>query len=359
MSANDELKEAIDQIDMESWLEQEGVSFKLTRGSRGPQINVKECPHCGNSNWKVYIGQESGLGNCFVCETHFNKWKFIKESLGNLSVREVVEHVKQYAKEQGWRPPVSKSMAVNLKTDLIIPESFPLPINGRNLKYLQNRGITSEMAEYFALRFSKRGYFKYYAPDGKLVKQSYANRIIIPVFDMMGDLVTFQGRDITGEAERKYLFPPGFASTGQHLYNGHNAHGARHLVLGEGVFDVVATKIALDADVQLRSVVPVGTFGKSLTHGDDSSQLSKLMQLREHGLEVVTFMWDGEDKAIDAAIDTALLCRRHGLKARIALLPKDKDPNEVAPEVVRNAVWKAELVDTNVAARLKVARRVA
>lgn len=359
--ANEELQEAIDRLDIEAWMDREGVDYRVTRGARGTQLNVRECPCCGNSNYKVYINQDSGLGNCFAgdCEKHYNKWSFIKAFLGNLTVREIVEHVKAVAKEQGWRPPRRQAMATNLNTELKLPASFPLPIKGRNLKYLENRGITTDIAKYFGLRFSKNGTFNYLDEEGRKRVQDYSNRIILPVFDLAGDLVSFQGRDILGTAEKKYLFPPGFASTGSHIYNGHNAHGAESIVVGEGGFDVMATKIALDGEMALREVVPVGSFGKHLSHGDDDSQLAKLLLLKEGGLKYVTIMWDGEDRAISDAIETGLLLRRYGLIARIAVLPKDRDPNEVPPSVVRAAYWKAEVVNEAIAIRMRLARRVA
>ena len=361
MGNNEELQEALDRIDIESWMDREGVRYRVTRGARGVQLNVKECPCCGNSSWKVYINQDSGLGNCFSgdCEKKFNKWSFIKASLGHLQVRDVVEHVKNVAREQGWRPPRKTAVAVNLNTELKLPKSVALPVHGRNLKYLENRNISCDIAKYFSLRFSMNGKFDYLDEEGRKRVQDYSKRIIIPVFDLVGDLVSFQGRDITGQAEKKYLFPPGYASTGSHLYNGQNAHGAEDVVIGEGAFDVMATKIALDGQMDLRSVIPIGSFGKHLSHGDDDSQLAKLLTLQEGGLKRVTIMWDGEDKAIEAAIETGLLLRKYGFLARIAVLPKDRDPNEVPPEVVRNAFWKAETVNEAVAVRLRLARRVA
>jgi DNA primase len=358
---NEDLQEVLSSIDMEYWLDREGVRYRVTRGARGIQLNVKECPCCGNSNWKVYLNQDSGLGNCFSgdCEKKYNKWSFIRHSLGHLSNRDVVEHIKAVAIEQGWRPPKVQATTVNYKTDLVLPTSYRLPIEGKNLKYLENRNITSVMAKYFSLRFSHRGMFKYLDENGKERFQDYSNRIIIPIFDLSGDLVSFQGRDITGNAEKKYLFPPGFASTGSHLYNGQNAHGAEDVVIGEGVFDVMATKIALDGEMSLRDVVPIGSFGKHLSHGGDDSQLAKLMELKAGGLKRITLMWDGEDRAINDAIETGLLLRKYGFLARIAILPKDRDPNEVAPSVVRNAYWKAETVNDSVAVRLRLARRVA
>lgn len=353
---NEELQDALEAIDMEQWLDREGVKYRVTRGARGTQLNVKDCPVCGGGNWKVYLNADSGLGNCFSgdCETKFNKWKFIKASLGAATTKQVVEHCKAVANEMGWQPVVKKSAPVQMKSELRLPESYELPISGRNLKYLDNRNINGDVAGYFHLRFCHTGGFQYVDEEGKRHRQDYSHRIIIPIFDLDGKLVSFQGRDTTGTADRKYLFPPGFASTGTYLFNGHNAVGAQRIVIGEGAFDVMAIKIALDGEAALRDVVPVGSFGKHLSVGSDESQMGMLMRLKERGLREVTFMWDGEKQATRDAVRAALEVRKMGLMARIAFLPKDKDPNEVAPSVVRQAFWKAEALTPLSAAKIKL-----
>lgn len=355
---SDELQEVLATIDIEAWMDREGVRYRPTRGSRGAQLNVKECPVCGNSNYKVYINANTGLGNCFHgdCETKFNKWKFITASLG-LPTRDSIDHVKMVAREQGWRPPRKAAAVTIARGDLSLPESVALPHAGRNLRYLDNRNITGDIAAYFELRMSVRGVFDYIGDDGEPMSQDYANRVIIPIFDLEGKLVSFQGRDITGLADKKYLFPPGFASTGEHLFNGHNAIGAEHIVIGEGVFDVAAIKAALDEDMTLRDVVPVGSFGKHLSIGAETSQLAKLMQLREYGLKTITIMWDGELRALQDAIKTALMLKSVGFVARVAILPKDKDPNEVAALEVRNAFYRAEVVTPALATKLLLLTR--
>lgn len=350
---DDELEEAIAQIDMESWLDAEGIDYKMGRGRSGIQINLKECPLCGHDKWKTYLNAESGLGKCFVCEDGLNKWKIIKGFTGLLG-RPLVDHVKTFAKGQGWITKRTESAAVNDDTELKFPEHVDLPVKGRNLRYLDNRGITGEIAKYFGLKFSHKGVFNFKDHHGRPSMQSYANRVIIPVYDMQGDLVSFQGRDITGTAERKYLFPPGFASTGTHLYNGFNAIGAKRIAIGEGAFDVAAIKAGLDGEMALRDIVPVGTFGKSLSFGDEQSQLAKLTYLRDRGLEEVIFVWDGEPKAIVAAVDAALQVRSMGLKSRVAILPDGCDPNEIPATELRRCIWKAVTIDQASAIKLKL-----
>lgn len=349
---DNDLEEAIAQIDMEAWLDSEGVEYKLGRGHSGVQINLRECPLCGHDKWKTYLNAESGLGKCFVCEQGLNKWKIINGFTPGVSGRETVEHIKNFARTQGWIARKKSTVAVSVESDLIIPDSIELPHHGKNLQYLNNRNITADYAKYFNLRFSQRGVFKFIDHNGKNKVQSYANRVIIPVFDMQGELVSFQGRDITGTADLKYLFPPGFASTGAHLYNGQNAIGAKRIAVGEGAFDVAAIKIGVDGEMALRDIVPVGTFGKSLSFGDEDSQIAKLMYLRDKGLEEVIFIWDGEPKAIVAAIGAAQRVRSMGLRARVACLPDGKDPNEIPAEELRRCIWKATLIDNMSAVKL-------
>ena len=62
-----ELKELITELDFEQWLDTEGIVYR--RGgvsTRGREVNIKECPVCGSSNWKVYFNLTSGVGKCFA-----------------------------------------------------------------------------------------------------------------------------------------------------------------------------------------------------------------------------------------------------------------------------------------------------
>lgn len=359
MSHFNELQEAISKVDLEVWLDREGIDYRKSHGSSGEQINIKECPSCGNSNWKVYFGAHSSLGNCFVCDTKFNLFKFVSAQTG-LNGRKTAAHIFQVSKEMGWRPPRKSTTKVIMDVkDLKLPHSYALPIKGKNLPYLENRGIGSDIAEYMHLRYCHKGLFGYVDSYGNKKYQDFSKRIIIPVFDLDGKIVSFQGRDITGTAEKKYLFPNGFASTGTILYNGHNVHDTERILVGEGVFDVAALKIAIDRDCDLRDAVPVGTFGKHLSFGHDDSQLAKFMELQKRGVKEVTFFWDGEIKATDDAIEAGKMLRNVGFRVRIAMLPDGRDPNEISSDVVSSAYWKAMVLDSTSILKIKMMRRAA
>jgi DNA primase len=361
---SNELQEILDTVDIGAYLDREGVRYRPTSGTRGPQYNVKDCPVCGNAKWKVYLNQASGLGNCFAGDhpagENFTKWKFIAAHLGTSNAA-VAEHIKAFAREQGWRPARVVSAPVK-PTSWMMPASYELPLNGRNLPYLENRGVSSVYAKYFHLRYAPDGAFYRYQLGTDWHFQDYSRRILIPIFDLDGKLVTFQGRDTTGRAAQKYLFPPQLDASGAHLFNGLNViPGTKRVTVGEGAFDVAAIKIAFDQEADLRDVVPIGTFGKHLSAGDESGegkdQLGKFLKLKERGLEEITLMWDGEVSATDAAINAGMMLKPYGFKVRIAMLPPDRDPNEVTADVVRRAYYEATLLDLSSAVRLRMVRR--
>lgn len=355
------ITEVLERLDMAAYLDAQGVEYRETHGSSGPQLNLKTCPKCETSKWKVFLNAETGLGSCFSgsCEARFNKFSFIR-AYQNLDNKKTAAHIFQVAKDMGWRPPRKATVAVKtVVAHIKLPHSLPLPINGRNLAYLHNRGISLDVCQYMHLRFCHKGLFGYTDSYGNKKYQDFSRRIIIPVFDMNGELVTFQGRDITGTAEKKYLFPNGFASTGSVLYNAHNAHNTERVLIGEGVFDIAALKMAVDGDSELRDVVPIGTFGKHLSYGNADSQLAKFVELQQRGIKSVTIMWDGETAATDAAIDAGKMLKSMGFGVRIAMLPSGMDPNEVSADVVRSAFYKAIALDAGSAIKIKMMRRAA
>ncbi len=194
--------------------------------------------------------------------------------------------------------------------------------DGRIPDYLHERSITPELVKYFDLRFIVNGAHVYYDFSGRVATQDFSMRILIPIYDLAGNLCTFQGRDITGSADKKYLFPSTLPASGRFLYNGHNAMGKSTVVLLEGVFDVFAVKRALFNEDSLRDYVePVGTFGMHLS-GDLSvegqDQIGGFLALKETGLKNVILLWDSEKQAVRNTVKAAKKLRSIGLNVKIA-----------------------------------------
>lgn len=340
---------AYTQVSAEDLLEHEGVEYKATSGSRGPQFNIKLCPTCGDDRWKVYLSQDTGYGNCFKCENNgenFNLWTFAKSHLGTAENKAVGALFDRIATSGGWRPKrraEKREFADPFDGALKLPTSIPIPDD--NLPYLADRNVSVDLARQFGLRMCINGAFKYRNEDGEARSQAYTGRLLLPIYDLGGELVTFQGRDTTGKLDPKYLFPPRLPGTARFLYNGQRAmaEGWETIVLGEGAFDCIAIQRALDAD-PLPSTGACGSFGKKLTLDTtpgSESQLQALTELRRGGLKRVVIMWDGEQSALLSACDAAQKLTSYGFSVSISLLPPGKDPDECPSKVVRASIVRS------------------
>lgn len=341
----------LDDLTIEDILDWAGIHYRLSQGGSGEQANIKECPECGNSNWKTYIGTESGLGNCFACDKRYNLWSFVGSVQGtanNSEIAKALMKIRQDLKlDSGLKKfRENKRLVSHIESNSTLPDSIRLPIDGRNLAYLDERGISGRYADLFDLRICMRGFHRY-TEYGQSKSTDFSKRVIIPIRDLDGEVVTFQGRDITGTSETKYLFPKGLPASGKFLYNGYSAYltRAREVILNEGVMDVIATKIVCDAYPDMKDVVPVGSFGKHLSDfkTEGESQVGQFARLkRDASLKRVIIMWDGEPKALDAALTAAETLMKIGLEVFVAMLPAGKDPNEVPPSEVYMA-YKAAI----------------
>lgn len=345
-----DFREMLDMVDVEDFLTVHGIEFRSGMGSSGPQLNLRRCPVCEGEKWKVYLNAETGLGNCFSgsCEAKFNKWSYIKALCGRTAYQEL----KDYCKDLGWRPK-PKSLQPAVTSDVVLPNYVEIQPGTPEHEYLYRRGFDDHDIDHFQWKYCRYGSIP--GPEGE---QFFTGRIIIPVFDLYGSLVTFQGRDITGQAKNKYKFPKGLKGTGKYLYNGWEAADCEEVIIGEGVFDVAAIRRAIQSLAP--EVGTVGSFGKSLSKNrNQDDQYHSLIEMQKRNLRRVIFMWDGERSALISAYETALVLRHYDFRVAVAELPKDKDPNEVSPQEVVAAYTAAkDLSSLDITRRLFHLKRI-
>ncbi len=349
-----DLKELLTELDFEQWLDTEGVIYR--RGgvsTRGREINIKECPVCGSSNWKVYFNLSHGVGKCFVAITpkRFSLTSWFSQALqwqitsGFRSIRSECLNLAGVGAEE---EEVVLSSGVELEGPVALPRHYELPIDGRLPDYLVKRLITPEIARYFDLRYCVEGKHAYVNPYTDQVKgQVFDMRILIPVYNLEGVMKTFQGRDVTGTAERRYLFPMQLPASGKFLYNGHNAVGKQTVVVCEGAFDVMGVKRAIFEEETLREYVePIGTFGMHLsgnTTEDAEDQLGAFLTLKARGLRNVIMMWDSEKQAIRNTMSAARRIASLGINVKVACLGEEGlDPGDATPEQILKAYYRAK-----------------
>ena len=344
----------VTDFSLEDLLILEGMDYKLTMGAKGEQLNIKECPNCGKDGWKVYANADTGLGNCFSCGKTFNIFKFagfILQSRGGVGIdnKAIGQFLNDVRKKLGFRPKTRTALAppkVVTTSDIELPYSQGLPCrDGWVHPYLLARRIDGHYAAAFDLRYSQFGVWSYKDDSGETHQQSFAERIIVPVYDLDGKLVTFQGRDSSGTSDIRYKFAGGLPGTGRYLYNGHKAKAlkARRVVMGEGAFDVIGIQRALDQSVQFNDTVPIGSWGKHLSRSKDGAdQVGALSELKRHGLEEVICLYDGEPAAYVEAVKAAEIITGIGLKALVGVMPPGMDPGEADTSVNLHAIRSAE-----------------
>jgi DNA primase len=158
------------------------------------------------------------------------------------------------------------------------------------LNYLLKRGLSEETIQKFHIGFCS---------DGK-----YSGRIIIPSFDMFGDLNYFIGRDYTGNNKLKY-----YNHTNQKqdiIFNEYFINWNASLFLVEGVFDHIVTF----------NSIPI--LGKTI-----SKKLIVTIQEKLKGNLYIALDGDALDSAI--ALKKQLDFGNIKDKVYLIVLPKDED----------------------------------
>ena len=228
--------------------------------------------------------------------------------------------------------------------------------------YLERRGLPDTEWKRFGLGFapeSRTGLKDYLiakgAKPGELVDAGlliapeeggapydrFRNRIIFPIADARGRVVSFGGRALDPNARAKYLNGPetSLFHKGRLLYGLPEARKLMHsggadapLVVVEGYMDAIACQRA-----GIAAVAPLGT---ALTE----DQMEVLWRLHPEP----TLSFDGDAagrRAANSAMDRALPLIKPGKSFRFAIVVGGKDPDDVLREQ-GPAALKAQLSDT-------------
>ncbi len=177
--------------------------------------------------------------------------------------------------------------------------------------------------------------------DGGEAYDRFRDRIIFPITDARGRIISFGGRAMDPKARAKYLNGPDteLFDKGRVLYGLPEARKLLHaggdgaaLVVVEGYMDVVACQRA--------SIAAVAAMGTSLTE----TQMELLWRLHPEP----TLCFDGDRagrQAASRAIDRALPHLEAGKSFRFAIVTGGKDPDDILREQGAAAL-KAQLAAT-------------
>ena len=146
-----------------------------------------KCPYCEGENHLGYHIQREYF-NCWKCG-----WHPLIETLASLSGQSKWEVIQSIERNRTGRIRLSK------QKQIIIPKNITLPLGTTNMTeqhidYLKNRGFSIDRIRQMEKTYNIKG-------TGKIGEYSF--RIIFPITHY-GQLVSYQGRDITGISKYKY-----------------------------------------------------------------------------------------------------------------------------------------------------------
>lgn len=268
--------------DWSGFIEYLEASFDIEYVSGGHQLKLNgQCPFCGEdrSDMRMYVNAKTGLGQCFHCGEPFGPYKFImaREGCSYPNAQKIAA-----GDPEGWdrTPPQQEE-----DPELAWPHVTAISDSPAATTYLWDRGITNKLVAHFGLYFA--------AHPTRIGDKLYhtENRVVIPIFDIEGQPVSWQARTIA-DATPKYLFPPAFEGS-QHMYNAWAIpQGAPYLIICEGVMDVFGWW-------RHGATNAIATFGKKIS--EDQMALIKRLAPK-----VIFIAWDS-----DAMMESFGFCEKY------------------------------------------------
>lgn len=283
-------------------------------------INI-QCPFCNDHSNHLGFSIEKGNCMCWRCPAgHPVKALALAARIPMDTARDLI---RKY----------SHGISANLVADRrkeASAKSITLPgkpIGPPHRKYLEGRGFDpDELVFYHGILGTDM------VGDWQGIDFRY--RVIIPIYDVWGNLCTFQGRDYTGKQELRYKCCPVAKAITHHkhlLYGAELARNRNRIVVVEGVFD--QWRMGPGA---------VATFGTSLTR----EQINLLTLWPE-----VLFLFDPEPEAQQHARDYARDIAACGSSVEVCAaefgLDKNgnpRDPGDLTPDEARGIMKELGMV---------------
>lgn len=275
----------------------------------------------GKREGKLWINVEKGQGFCFRCRKRLGDIIDIVRYVEGLSLSEAVRRVRdstgsaERLRGVVQRLTETKAMAKTAKPERIdVPIEFIPAWRAERLPgYFRARGITRKLCDRYSIGFCESGFFQ--------------NRMIIPVFDLEGELATFVARYMgkTSKGVKKVLYPKGSRASCV-VFNLNAARKRRTIVITEGVFDAIRVGVG-----------GVALLGKHAS----TAQIRQLVRVGADRRLVVLLDEDAADDAEDLAVELAEACA----DVRIGRLPLGRgDPGECTQAELRRTIGRARIL---------------
>jgi hypothetical protein len=283
------------------------------KGSLGSSGNLDVwCPICAplsKTKKKLAIKVEQDFVKCWVCEYKSRNLDFLIRKYGTSS------DLQEYHQEFAFDKTRLVTIAEEKKEELILPKGFKL-LAETNAMTFANQALFHYVASR-GLKKSDMWFYKLgYSADPK-----WARRVIVPSFDLHGNLNYFVARSIDKKVGLRYLNP--LVERCDIIFNEINIDWKKPLNLCEGSFDMMKCPP--------NSVCLLGSFL--------SEKYVLFKRIVEHETPVTIIL--DSDKRDSSAVKIAQLLTQYGIKVKIADLPPDKDPGSMTKKEVFECISQA------------------
>lgn len=337
-------QELIEEIRQEASVA-EVIGHFLPLSKKGRNF-VAVCPFHDDHDPSLSLSEEKKMYKCFVCGKGGSVFKFIQDFKHISFPESVAEVAKIIGKPLSieFTSGIEKKLPHQPLHDVIKETSFfthyILSAKGgqKARDYLNKRGLTSELVDYFEIGYNPHGHLVYdyllkkgfrdqdilEANIGKLgsngVYDIFGGRIVFPIKDFHGNFVGFTARDIEGGDVSKYI---NTAETkiyvkGDIVYNAFRAREAikeaNRVIVCEGVMDVIAFT---------RAELPfvVATLGTACS----KNQLAILKSLSRN----IVLAYDGDEAGQKAMLNLGKMCLQENLQVSVMANDTGLDPDEI------------------------------
>ena len=185
------------------------------------------CPYCNHHKKKFAINFRNGY-HCWVCDQRGKNIYRIVRKFGDYQQRQKYRELQGLVDLSDFEEMFKEYNNIEDKQILQMPKEFislchkDLPMDSTDaIRYLSSRGIGRREILKWKIGYCKEG--------------RYGGRIIIPSFDLDGDLNYYIARSYVGHS-RRYLNP---TANRDIVFNELNIDWDEPIVLVEGVFDAI------------------------------------------------------------------------------------------------------------------------
>ena len=304
------------------------------------------CPFHNEKTSSFSVSQSKQFYHCFGCQQHGNAISFLMD-YDHMEFIESIESLAQmigvevpYEEGQAPRQPHKDSETIYTTlqqcTDFYLAQLKQHP---EAVDYLEQRGISGEIARDFAIGYAPPGWNnlsgdpKPLTDAGMLIEKEngqhydrFRHRMIFPIRDRRGRTIAFGGRVIDAADNPKYLNSPESAvfHKGEEIYGLYELKKAVTVIdqiyITEGYMDVIAL-----AEHGIKTAV--ATLGTAI----NNAQIEKLFRSCKN----LVFCFDGDaagKKAAWRSLEQCLVSLKEGRLARFLFLPDDHDPDTFIKE---------------------------